>query len=71
MSSSSTSTNAVRFGASLLDQKRDLTLAAIGPATARALNLAGYRVAVQPRESFDSEGLLLHSRLEHRPAAEY
>src|ERR1700688_4682573 len=59
------SANAVRFGASLLDQKRDLTLAAIGPATARALNLAGYRVAVQPRESFDSEGLLLHPRLEH------
>lgn len=60
-----TSANAVRFGASVLDQKRDLTLAAIGPATARALNLAGYRVAVQPRESFDSEGLLLHPKLEH------
>jgi uroporphyrinogen-III synthase len=62
-----TSANAVRFGASLLDQKRDLTLAAIGPATARALNQAGYRVAVQPppRETLDSEGLLLHARLEH------
>src|ERR1700681_3060446 len=48
-----TSTNAVRFGASLLDQKRDLTLAAIGAATARALNLAGYRVAVQPQETFE------------------
>ena len=60
-----TSTNAVRFGASLLDQKRDLTLAAIGPATARALNRAGYRVAVQPQGTFDSEGLLLHPRLEH------
>jgi uroporphyrinogen-III synthase len=61
-----TSANAVRFGASLLDQKRDLTLAAIGPATARALNLAGYRVAVQPPgESFDSESLLQHPRLEH------
>lgn len=60
-----TSTNAVRFGASLLDQKRELTLAALGPATARALNLAGYRVAVQPRESFDSEGLLAHPKLEH------
>src|ERR1700675_2825418 len=43
-----TSANAVRFGASLLDQKRDLTLAAIGPATARALNKAGYRAGVQP-----------------------
>jgi uroporphyrinogen-III synthase len=60
-----TSTNAVRFGASLLDQRRDLCLAAVGPATARALNQAGYRVAVQPQESFDSEGLLRHPRLEH------
>jgi uroporphyrinogen-III synthase len=59
-----TSANAVRFGASLLDQKRDLTLAALGPATSRALNQAGYRVAIQPGESFDSEGLLSHPRLE-------
>lgn len=59
------SANAVRFGVSLLDQKRDLTLAALGPATARALNQAGYRVAIQPGESFDSEALLAHSRLEH------
>ncbi len=61
-----TSSNAVRFGASLLDQKRDLTLAAIGPATARALNQSGYRVALQPppRGSYDSETLLLHPRLE-------
>lgn len=61
-----TSTNAVRFGAALLDQKRDLTLAAVGPATSRALNQAGYRVAVQPPPSgtYDSEGLLLHPRLE-------
>jgi uroporphyrinogen-III synthase len=60
-----TSANAVRFGASFLDQKRDLTLAAIGPATARSLNQAGYRVAVQPQGSTDSEGLLKHPRLEH------
>jgi uroporphyrinogen-III synthase len=60
-----TSANAVRFGASFLDQKRDLTLAAIGPATARALNLAGYRVAVLPQGTTDSEGLLKHPRLEH------
>src|SRR5579862_3762449 len=59
-----TSANAVRFGASLLDQKRDLTLAALGPATARALNQAGYRVAIQPGESFDSEALLSDPRLE-------
>jgi uroporphyrinogen-III synthase len=62
-----TSANAVRFGASLLDQKRGLTLAAMGPATARALNQAGYRVAVQPPQAFDSESLLLHPKLE-RPA---
>ena len=60
-----TSANAVRFGASFLDQKRDLTLAAIGPATARALNQAGYRVAIQPADSFDTEGLLMHPKLEH------
>ncbi len=55
-----------RFGVSLLDQQRDLTLAAIGPATARALNQAGYRVAVQPQNgTFDSESLLQHPRLEH------
>src|SRR5271167_211597 len=60
-----TSANAVRFGASVLGQKRDLALAAIGSATARALNLAGYRVAVQPVASTDSEGLLQHPRLEH------
>lgn len=60
-----TSANAVRFGAPLLDSRRDLTLAAIGPATARALNQAGYRVAVQPDAIFDSESLLRHPRLEH------
>jgi uroporphyrinogen-III synthase len=61
-----TSSNAVRFGVSLLDQQRDLALAAIGPATARALNQAGYRVAVQPANgTFDSESLLRHPRLEH------
>ncbi len=62
-----TSANAVRFGAPLLDQKRGLTLAALGPATARALNQAGYRVAVQPAVggTYDSEGLLRHPRLEH------
>jgi uroporphyrinogen-III synthase len=57
------SSNAVRFGAMLLEQRRDLPLAAIGPATARALNQAGYRVAVQPTAGFDSESLLMHPRL--------
>ncbi len=60
-----TSANAVRFGVSLLDQNRALTLAAVGPATSRALNQAGYRVAMQAGESFDSEGLLSHPRLGH------
>ena len=61
-----TSSNAVRFGAALLAQQRDLTLAAIGPATARALNQAGYRVPVQPPDgTFDSESLLRHPLLEH------
>ena len=63
-----TSANAVRFGASLLDQKRELTLAAMGPATARALNQAGYRVAVQPppsRGTSGSETLLQHPTLLH------
>jgi uroporphyrinogen-III synthase len=60
-----TSANAVRFGAALLDQKRDLTLAVVGPATARALNQAGYRVAVQPDGNFDSESLLRNPLLEH------
>lgn len=58
-----TSANAVRFGASLLDQRRDLTLAALGPATARALQEAGHRVALQPKQTVDSEGLLKDSRL--------
>jgi uroporphyrinogen-III synthase len=59
-----TSANAVRFGVSFLDQKRGLALAALGPATSRALNQAGYRVAIQP-DSFDSEGLLNTPRLAH------
>lgn len=59
------SANAVRFGVSLLDQKRDLVLAAVGPATSRALNQAGYRVAVNPSETYDTEGLLSHPKLEH------
>ncbi len=57
------STNAVRYGVALLDQRRNLTLAAIGPATARSLNQAGYRVGVQSAEGADSENLLKHPRL--------
>jgi uroporphyrinogen-III synthase len=58
------SANAVRFGAALLDQQRDLRLAAVGPATARALNHAGYRVSLLPSDGFDSEGLLAHRDLQ-------
>ena len=59
-----TSSNAVRFGASLLGQHRDLQVAAIGPATARALDQAGIRVTVAPAHGFDSENLLAHPELE-------
>jgi uroporphyrinogen-III synthase len=59
-----TSANAVRFGVALLDQgAADVPLAAIGPATARALREAGHRVAVTPDGGFDSEALLLHPLL--------
>ena len=57
------SANAVRYGAALLEERRDLPLAAIGPATARALNQAGYRVSVSPDAGFDSESLLSHPQL--------
>jgi uroporphyrinogen-III synthase len=57
------SANAVRYGAALLNERRGLTLAAVGPATARALNQAGYRVAVLSSEGADSESLLRHPKL--------
>jgi uroporphyrinogen-III synthase len=63
-----TSANAVRFGSALLERRRDLTLAAIGPATARALDESGYDVALLPAGGFDSEALLAHPRLEHLSA---
>ena len=52
-----TSANAVRHGAGLLGSRRDLEIAAIGPATRRVLDLAGYRVAITPRGGFDTEHL--------------
>ncbi len=63
------SANAVRFGAALLDRLRDPDrrrqppLAAIGPATARALDQAGLRVSIRPAAGFDSESLLSHPDL--------
>jgi uroporphyrinogen-III synthase len=59
------SSNAVRFGADLLGERRDLEIAAIGQATAAALNAAGYRVSLTPEEGADSESLLALPRLAH------
>ena len=59
------SANAVRFGSYLLDGRRDLRLVAIGPATAAALNHAGFRVALVPADGFDSEALLASPELSH------
>lgn len=59
------SANAVRFGAPLLAERRDLKLAAVGPATAAALNHAGFRVALVPTHGYDSEALLASTELAH------
>lgn len=58
-----TSANAVRFGVALLHRGSRSTLAAIGRATARALNEAGYGVTAIPAEGSDSENLLFHPAL--------
>jgi uroporphyrinogen-III synthase len=63
-----TSANAVRFGAPVLDAL-ELTaqggpmIAALGPATARALGDVGHEVTLIPSGGFDSEHLLLHPEL--------
>lgn len=59
------SANAVRFGGDLLGQRRDLRIAAIGRATAQALNVAGHRVSVIPGAGSDSESLLASTELQH------
>jgi len=59
------SANAVRFGGDLLGQRRDLKVAAIGKATALALNVAGHRVSVIPKGGSDSEALLATPELRH------
>ena len=59
------SSNAVRFGVALLEERRDLKLAAVGPATAAALNHAGFRVALVPSAGYDSEHLLATPELSH------
>jgi uroporphyrinogen-III synthase len=52
------SANAVRFGADILGDGHDVPIAAIGQATAAALNAAGRRVSLMPEEGADSESLL-------------
>jgi uroporphyrinogen-III synthase len=59
------SANAVRYGADFLDQRRDVPVAAVGQATAAALNAAGYRVSLMPAEGADSESLLAMPELAH------
>jgi uroporphyrinogen-III synthase len=59
------SANAVRFGQDLLGQRRDLRIAAIGRATAMALNAAGHRVSLVPTAGSDSEALLAVPDLRH------
>ena len=53
-----TSVNAVAQGLARLAPSRRARIAAIGPATARALEAAGLRVDARPRTGADSEGLL-------------
>jgi uroporphyrinogen-III synthase len=55
------SANAVRYGTHLLERAREV--AAIGPATARALNQAGYPVGIECPDGADSESLLRHPKL--------
>ncbi len=59
------SANAVRFGADILEGRRDAPIAAIGQATAAALNAAGLRVSLMPAEGADSESLLALPQLAH------
>ncbi len=59
------SANAVRFGSALLDGRRDPRIAAVGPATAAALNHAGYRVSLVPHGGYDSEHLLASPEFGH------
>jgi len=60
-----TSANAVRFGVALLESHPTVKLAAIGPATARALEASGFQVAAVPPSAHDSEHLLGHPALAH------
>jgi len=59
------SANAVRYGVTLLDGRRDVRVAAVGPATAAALNHAGHRVSLVPAGGYDSEALLASPEFGH------
>lgn len=59
------SANAVRFGAELLGQRRELRIGAIGRATSEALNAAGHRVSVVAQDGSTSEALLASPALQH------
>ena len=54
------SVNAVRFG---FDHAGDASIAAIGPATAAAVEAAGRKVDIRPATGFDSMQLLAESRM--------
>ena len=66
-----TSSNAVKFGAHLLaptsalqaSHAHTLKLAALGPATARALADKGFHHSIEPQGTYDSEGLLAHPEI--------
>jgi uroporphyrinogen-III synthase len=60
-----TSANAVHHGAYLAVRHPTAALAAIGSATARALQERGLAATVTPSGGSDSEHLLLHPRLAH------
>ena len=59
------SSNAVRFGVALLEGRQDLRIAAVGPATAAALNHAGFRVSLVPAGGYDSEQLIAAPEFAH------
>ncbi len=59
------SANAARYGVDLLEQRRDIRLAALAAPTASALNSAGYRVSLMPADGADSEALLAMPQLAH------
>ena len=63
-----TSANAVRGALSINGElpraAADIQVAAVGPATRRALEQAGMRVTIVPSDEFSSEGLLSHPNLD-------